>query len=110
MFVMVRITSYNGCYTKLLRRDASTKFGPDNTVAYFPSVTLGWNLAKESFMERYEDIDLLKLRLSYGILGSDKIEDYQYISQLSGEATYVFNGSLVNGTAVGASPNPSIKS
>lgn len=102
---------YEGRYllSAMLRRDASTKFGPDNTVAYFPSVTLGWNLAKESFMERYEDIDLLKLRLSYGILGSDKIEDYQYISQLSGEATYVFNGSLVNGTAVGASPNPSIK-
>ena len=102
---------YEGRYllSAMLRRDASTKFGPDNTVAYFPSVTLGWNLAKESFMERYEDIDLLKLRLSYGILGSDKIEDYQYISQLGGEATYVFNGSLVNGTAVGASPNPSIK-
>ena len=48
-------------------------------------------------------------RLSYGILGSDKISDYQYISQLSGEATYVLDGILVNGNAVGASPNPSVK-
>ncbi|SHF08937.1 TonB-linked outer membrane protein, SusC/RagA family [Mariniphaga anaerophila] len=93
----------------MLRRDASTKFGPDNTVAYFPSATLGWNISNESFMDDSEDIDLLKLRLSYGILGSDKIADYQYISQLNGEATYVFNGILVNGTAVGASPNSSIK-
>ncbi|MFV0378162.1 MAG: SusC/RagA family TonB-linked outer membrane protein, partial [Mangrovibacterium sp.] len=102
---------YQGRYllSAMLRRDASTKFGPDNAVAYFPSVTMGWNLTKESFLKNSEKIDLLKLRLSYGILGSDKIDDYQYISQLDGEATYVFNGSLVNGTAVGASPNPAIK-
>lgn len=102
---------YDGKYlvSAMLRRDASTKFGPDNTVAYFPSATLGWNLTKEDFLQDAKNIDLLKLRLSYGILGSDKIADYQYISQLSGEATYVFDNTLVNGTAVGASPNPSIK-
>ncbi|PTN09013.1 TonB-linked SusC/RagA family outer membrane protein [Mangrovibacterium marinum] len=102
---------YEGKYllSAMLRRDASTKFGPNNTVAYFPSVTIGWNLAKEDFLKEAENIDLLKLRLSYGILGSDKIDDYQYISRLNGEATYVFDGSLVNGTAVGASPNASIK-
>ena len=93
----------------MLRRDASTKFGPDNTVAYFPSATLGWNISKEDFLQDAQNIDLIKLRLSYGILGSDKIADYQYISQLSGEATYVFDNALVNGTAVGVSPNPAIK-
>jgi TonB-dependent starch-binding outer membrane protein SusC len=102
---------YEGKYllSAMLRRDASTKFGPDNTVAYFPSATFGWNIAKESFMKDMKNIDLMKLRLSYGILGSDKIADYQYISQLSGEGTYVLDGILVNGTAVGASPNPAIK-
>ncbi len=102
---------YQGKYlvSAMLRRDASTKFGPDNTVAYFPSATLGWNIAKESFLEDSENIDLIKLRLSYGILGSDKIADYQYISQLTGEATYVFDNMIVNGRAVGASPNPAIK-
>ena len=102
---------YEGRYllSAMLRRDASTKFGPDNTVAYFPSATLGWNISKEGFMADKKNVDLLKLRLSYGILGSDKISDYQYISQLGGEATYVLDGILVNGTAVGASPNPAIK-
>ena len=102
---------YMGKYlvSAMLRRDASTKFGPENTVAYFPSATVGWNISKENFMADNDDIDLLKLRLSYGILGSDKIADYQYISQLNGEATYVFDNALVNGTAVGASPNPAIK-
>ncbi len=93
----------------MLRRDASTKFGPDNSVAYFPSATLGWVISDESFMQGLEKIDLIKLRLSYGLLGSDKIGDYQYISQLSGEATYVLDGNLVNGKAIGASPNPGIK-
>jgi TonB-linked SusC/RagA family outer membrane protein len=93
----------------ILRRDASTKFGPDNTVAYFPSVTAGWIISDEGFMENADKIDLIKLRLSYGLLGSDKIGDYQYISQLGGEATYVLDGVLVHGKAVGASPNPSVK-
>jgi len=102
---------YDGKYllSAMLRRDASTKFGPDNSVAYFPSVTAGWIISDESFMDAYEKIDILKLRVSYGILGSDKIGDYQYISQLSGEGTYVFDGVLVNGKAVGAAPNPGVK-
>lgn len=93
----------------MLRRDASTKFGPNNAVAYFPSVTAGWIISDESFMTGIDFIDRLKLRASYGILGSDKIDDYQYISQLNGEATYVLGGVLVNGQAIGALPNPNIK-
>lgn len=102
---------YKGKYlaSLMLRRDASTKFGPDNTAAYFPSATVGWIVSDEDFMKDYRKVSLLKLRLSYGILGSDKIGDYQYISQLSGEGTYVLNGQLVNGRAIGALPNPSIK-
>ena len=102
---------YNGKYllSAMLRRDASTKFGPDNIVAYFPSATMGWIISDEDFMSDFEKIDLIKFRLSYGILGSDKIGDYQYISQLDGEGTYVFQGMLVYGKAVGASPNPGVK-
>jgi TonB-linked SusC/RagA family outer membrane protein len=102
---------YDGKYliSAMLRRDASTKFGPDNSVAYFPSATLGWIVSDEYFMDGFEKIDLVKIRLSYGILGSDKIGDYQYISQLNGEATYVFDGNLVYGKAVGPIPNPSVK-
>ncbi len=102
---------YNGKYlvSAMLRRDASTKFGPDNSVAYFPSTTLGWIISEENFMDGLKKVDFIKIRLSYGFLGSDKIGDYQYISQLTGEATYVFDYALANGTAVGASPNPSVK-
>lgn len=102
---------YEGKYllSAMLRRDASTKFGPNKRVAYFPSATAGWVISDENFMTGFDFIDRLKLRASYGILGSDKIGSYQYNSLLSGEATYVLDGQLVNGTAIGVLPNPDIK-
>jgi len=93
----------------MLRRDASTKFGPDNASAIFPSATLGWKVSEESFMDDIDIISMLKLRMSYGILGSDKIGDFRYISYLSGEGVYVLDGNLIYGKAVGVIPNPSVK-
>lgn len=96
-------------FSAMFRRDASTKFGPDNAVAYFPSFTAGWIISEEGFMKDIDFIDFLKLRASYGILGSDKIDSYQYISQLDGEAVYVLNGQLVYGKAIGTLPNEDVK-
>lgn len=93
----------------MLRRDASTKFGPENRAALFPSFTAGWIASDESFLSESQKIDLLKFRISYGILGNDQIINNGYIGTLSGEATYVFDGALVNGTAIGALPNPSLQ-
>ncbi|MGE0089524.1 MAG: SusC/RagA family TonB-linked outer membrane protein [Bacteroidales bacterium] len=102
---------YLGKYllSAMLRRDASTKFGPNNRVAYFPSATLGWVISDESFMSTIDQIDRLKFRVSYGLLGSDKIPSYQYNALLNGEATYVIDGQLVYGEAIGVLPNPNIK-
>ncbi|HPE55503.1 MAG TPA: TonB-dependent receptor [Bacteroidales bacterium] len=93
----------------MIRRDASTKFGPDNAVAWFPSTTVGWIASKEDFLKDMKNLNLLKIRASYGILGSDKINDYLYISQLTGEGVYVLGDSLTYGKAIGALPNPSVK-
>jgi TonB-dependent starch-binding outer membrane protein SusC len=93
----------------MIRRDSSTKFGPGNKVGYFPSVTGGWIVSKEDFFGTPKFINFLKLRGSYGTLGNDQIGDYRYLGTLSGEATYVFDGTLVNGVATGAVPNPDVK-
>lgn len=90
------------------RRDASTYFGPNNTLAYFPSMTAGWVISKEGFFPENGFISFLKLRGSYGALGNDQIGANRYIGSLSGEATYVFNGELVNGTAIGVLANPNV--
>ncbi|PKH67412.1 SusC/RagA family protein [Flavobacterium sp. ALD4] len=93
----------------MLRRDSSTRFGPGNKVGYFPSVTAGWIVSDEGFFGESKVVDFLKLRGSYGIVGNDRIPNNGYISQLNGEATYVFDGGIVNGRATGQIPNPNLK-
>lgn len=93
----------------MLRRDLSTKFGPSNRVAYFPTFTAGWVISEEPFFGDSETVNFLKLRGSYGILGNDQIPNNGYVSLLTGEATYVFDGTLVNGQALGTLPNPDLK-
>ncbi|WP_144892465.1 SusC/RagA family TonB-linked outer membrane protein [Flavobacterium tiangeerense] len=102
---------YKGKYlfSAMIRRDASTKFGPGNKVGYFPSFTAGWVVSDESFFGQDKFINFMKFRGSYGTLGNDQIPNNGYISQLNGEATYVFNDVLVNGFAVGQIPNSNLK-
>lgn len=92
----------------MIRRDESTNFGPTNSVAWFPSVTAGWIVSEEPFFDNTGMVNFLKLRGSWGKLGNDLIDDFMYRSLLSGEATYVFNGSLVQGVATGAIPNQAV--
>jgi TonB-linked SusC/RagA family outer membrane protein len=102
---------YKGKYllSAMIRRDASTKFGPGNKIGYFPSFTAGWVISDEEFYGESKFINFMKLRGSYGTLGNDQIPNNGYISQLTGEATYVFDGALVNGSASGQIPNPDLK-
>ncbi|MBX9887709.1 MAG: TonB-dependent receptor [Flavobacteriaceae bacterium] len=102
---------YKGKYllSGMIRRDGSTKFGPGNKFGYFPSVTAGWIISDEGFFGESSVVNFLKLRGSYGIVGNDAIPNNGYISQLTGEATYVFDGTLVNGRASGQIPNPNLK-
>jgi TonB-linked SusC/RagA family outer membrane protein len=102
---------YNSKYllSAMLRRDASSRFGDGNKFAYFPSATAGWIISDENFMKGINNIDFIKIRASYGILGSDKIDDYEYTSSLDGEATYVFDDALVYGVATGGVVNEDIK-
>ncbi|MDT0676566.1 SusC/RagA family TonB-linked outer membrane protein [Autumnicola musiva] len=91
----------------MLRRDASTRFSPENRVGYFPSATAGWIISEENFLQDSEVISFLKLRGSYGILGNDEAGSADfYRALLNGEATYVLDGALVNGTALGTLANP----
>lgn len=103
--------SYNYKYlaSVILRRDGTTRFGPNNRFGYFPSVSLGWVLSEEGFMKDIDAINFAKIRLSYGETGNDKIGDFRYVSSLNGEAEYIFNGNqLVSGRAIGAIANPDI--
>ena len=98
---------YKGKYflSAMLRRDASSAFDKDFRVDHFKSVTAGWKISDEVFLQDNIFINFLKLRASYGTLGNLVGSDL-YRATLSGEATYVFDNALTNGTALGPLPNP----
>ena len=96
-------------FSAMIRRDASTKFGPGNKVGYFPSFTAGWVISDEGIFGEDKIINFMKLRGSYGTLGNDQIPNNGYVSQLNGEGTYVFDNALVNGLATGQIPNSNLK-
>ena len=96
-------------FSAVIRRDGSTKFGPNNRFGYFPSGSVGWVVSEESFLKDSNAINFFKLRGSYGILGNDRIPGNAFRSILNGEGTFVFNDQLVFGQAVGVLPNPEIR-
>jgi TonB-linked SusC/RagA family outer membrane protein len=60
------------------RSDASSKFGPDNKVGYFPSGAIAWRISKEDFLKDIKWIDDIKLRGSYGLTGTQNIGNQMY--------------------------------
>jgi len=72
---------YSGKYfgSASIRRDASSKFAPGHRWGTFGSIGGAWQINKETFMEPYTWVDLLKLKLSYGVQGNDAgMDDYAY--------------------------------
>ena len=97
-------------FTATIRRDGSSKFGKNNRYGYFPSFSLGWNVAEEKFMENVLWLDQLKLRGGYGVLGNQEIDNYQYSSTITTGINYPDgNGGLLQGAFPKNFANPDIK-
>ena len=99
-----------------IRRDGSSMFGPNNRFATFPSVSAGWNIRNEAFMEdRAWWLSALKLRASWGKNGNDQIEAFRYAVLTAQGISYVLgsgalNGeTIVNGSASDGAANPNLK-
>nr|MBU3860651.1 TonB-dependent receptor [Flavobacterium sp. MC2016-06] len=101
---------YNEKYLLALsgRRDASSRFGANNRWGNFYSVALGWNIAKESFMEN-SIFSTLKLRASTGTTGNDRIDNYQYSATLIADYNYPIGGANAPGVSLGVASNPDLK-
>lgn len=65
-----------------MRRDESSRFGPDYRAGYFPSFSGAWRISKEDFFKA-DWIDDLKIRANYGILGTSNIGYYDYIAVMN---------------------------
>ena len=76
-----------------IRRDGSSRFGPGNRWALFPSVSAGWKISGEDFMKNIKVINLLKIRASWGMSGNDRV----------GVADYISNYNVINAVYGGTS-------
>lgn len=77
------------------RYDGSSKFPKKNRFGFFPSASVGWNIAQEKFMSTTRSwLDGLKLRASYGMIGNQNISPYAFIPSMSLNNKY--NGWLVD--------------
>ena len=74
--------------TLSVRRDGSSRFGPDNQWGTFPAVALGWRLSEEPFMQGMGWLDDLKVRGSYGVNGNQEFRDYLWVGAYSISDSY----------------------
>ena len=80
--------------TANMRYDGSSKFPKNNRFGFFPSVSVGWRLGQEKFMNwSREYLDDFKLRASYGSIGNQNIDPYGYIASMGiGQSTTWLDG------------------
>lgn len=90
--------------TAVLRADGSSNFARGNRWGYFPSVSAGWIMTSEPFMESaLSVVDFLKLRASWGQNGNQSIDPFQYLSPISNDSQYTF-GNDKTSPSLGAYP------
>ena len=68
--------------TLTLRNDGSSRFGPNHKRGYFPAASLAWHISNEGFLRNNEVVSDLKLRVGYGEVGNQQIDNYAYGSKL----------------------------
>ncbi len=91
-----------------LRYDGSYAFPANNRWGFFPGFSAGWRLSEEKFLEDVVFLDELKLRASYGEMGNDQIDAFQYMSMyiLNPIGTHFGSGTqAVLSTGVAANEN-----
>ncbi len=93
----------------IVRRDGSSRFGSVNRWGTFYAASAGWRIDKENFMTNNEVIDLLKLRVGYGVIGNQEIGDYRYIDQINPGYNYAFGDTRQIGYAVSSLGNAQLK-
>ena len=92
-----------------MRIDGSSKFAPSERWGYFPSVSAGWRISEEAFMESQKDwLSQLKLRVSYGALGNNATSDYYMYQSVYSASNYVLNNAIVSGFAQTSLSNSSL--
>ncbi|MGF7232880.1 SusC/RagA family TonB-linked outer membrane protein, partial [Arachidicoccus sp.] len=92
-----------------IRRDASSRFGPDYRYGNFPSLSAGWNISQEPFLKNLSahNIQNIKIRASWGKAGNANIGNYRWQANY-GTTPYAFNGTAYSGLNLTSIANPQL--
>ena len=91
-----------------VRYDGSSRFMSQNRWGVFPSFSAGWRISDENFMRGFSKLGSLKIRASWGQVGNQNIDLYQYYPMISSSA-YYFNGTAQTATYYSGSPNRTLR-
>lgn len=88
----------------VMRADASSRFAESNRWGFFPSVSLGWRITEEKFWTPPSWIDMIKLRVNFGLNGNDRIGNYGIYTLLYPSMDYVYGSDRKNHIQSGWAP------
>ena len=102
--------SFNNRYLLTLtgRADGSSRLSPSNKWAFFPSVSAGWVLSDEAFLNTSKAVSFLKLRVGYGAVGNTSISPYQTLGGLE-RSVYAWGSDPAYGYGLNVIPNPDLR-
>ena len=95
-----------------VRRDGSSRFGPDNQYGTFFSGSAGWNIQNTKWVQDHlSAVSKLKVRASYGQLGNQEIPDYGFVSIIGNKYNYPFGATPASnpGSTIAARGNPGVR-
>ena len=93
-----------------LRRDGSSRFGPNNRWGTYPSVSAAWNIGNEAFFKQITALSSLKLRASWGKLGNQEIGNYPFSSLVqTGQYVYSFGDKIATGATIVETGNSNVR-
>lgn len=92
------------------RTDGSSKLGSGKKWGVFPSASAAWVVSNEAFMKRFRNVDMLKLRVGYGVTGNqDAINPYNSLALMEPNGVTSVNGVNTTTFAVTSNSNPDLK-
>ena len=88
---------------------ASQLWGTDNAWGLFPSVSVGWRITEEAFMKNQKIFGDLKLRVGYGVTGSQPKDPFLGVAMLKYGSYAFVNGNWIQTIVPASNPNPDLK-
>ncbi len=92
-----------------IREEGSSKFGENHKWGFFPSLSIGWRINKEKFMENVDAVNDLKLRAGFGVTGVAPSSPYMSLTSLNYGSRGLWNGEWIQGLTPVRNANPDLR-